>query len=450
MRILHVSDLHVGLLMNNFSLREDHEHILAQIVSLMDSLDVDALAVAGDLYDRSNPSAESVGVVDRFLAAAVNTGRAVFVTYGNHDSPERIGYASGLLNRQGLYLSPAFDREVRHYTIEDKDGPVVFWLIPFLRPSTVRHFFPDAQINSSTDAIRTVIDSLPLDPTVRNVALSHQFVVGSGFDPSVDIDSDKSRIGLASEGLTLDVQVGGIDFVDASVYDPFDYVALGHVHRAYSVGRNEVRYSGSPLRFSLSDAELASDKYALLVDIGAKEHDGKTQVKVQEILLHPLHDVRAIRGTLEELTSEEVVSAAPADDYLRVTLTDERTPVDARIRLRAHYPNVMQVIADNAYTRASGMRNQTANVEERSPKELFAELFERQVGRPMSRTQAQEFARALARAQDKNNDTQEHVANTDEKSTGKADANDSDTGPADVSKKDANENSVTEQAGGAR
>lgn len=409
MRILHVSDLHVGLLMNGFSLREDHEHILGQIVSLMGSLDVDALVVPGDLYDKTTPSAESVGVVDRFLEDAVATGKSVFVTCGNHDSPERIGYASDLLSRQGLFLSPAFDGTVRHFQLEDEHGPVVFWLIPFLRPSTVRYFFPDAQIDSYTDALRVVVDSLPLDPEVRNVALSHQFVVGSGFDPVPDTEGREAGRGLAGDGLTLDIQVGGLDTVDVGVYDPFDYVALGHVHRACRVRRDEVRYSGSPLRFSLADAELSSIKQALLVDLGPKA-GGKAEVRVDGIPLTPLHDVRAIRGTLEELTSPEVVAACPSDDYLRVTLTDEHAPEDAFARLKAHYPNVMQLLYDNSFTRAAGTGGQAPHTEGRSPEELFSELFERQVGRPMSQTQEDAFSTELARVREGGDGAGEKVA----------------------------------------
>ncbi len=392
MRLLHVADLHVGKTMSGFSLREDHKHILRQICDQVRDLHADALLVPGDLYDKSAPSNESVAVVDRFLSEAARCA-PVFVTGGNHDAAERIGYGARLLAREGLYLSPVYDGTIAHYTLQDEYGPVTFWLIPFLKPSYVRRYYPDEEIGDYTDMMRVALAHCDIDRTQRNVALSHQFVTGDNFNPMAD---------YLAKHPDADIEVGGLNNIDASAYDPFDYVALGHIHKAHEVGRPSVRYCGSPLRFSADADQLADEKTITVVDLGPKEPgQAWAQVEVSTVPFRPLHDVRAIKGPLEELVKAEVVDAAPADDYLRVTITDEVPPVDALARLHACYPNILEFLVDNTSTRAAGVGGaDLGSVDvERSLPDLFDEFFRAQNDRDMSEGQRLAVATALEKCE---------------------------------------------------
>lgn len=380
MRFLHLSDLHVGKRVNEFPMLEDQRHILRQVVDLAVERAADAVLIAGDLYDKSAPSAEAVALVDWFLDALVGAGLKVLAVAGNHDSAERVAYASGLLARQGVHLSPVYDGRIASVSLPDAFGEVTFWLVPFLKPASVRPFFSDVQVETYTDALRTALGSCAIDPAQRNVVLSHQFVT-CGAEPTERTDSELS--------------LGGIDNVDASVYDLFDYAALGHVHRPQRVGRDEVRYAGSPLKYSFS--EIPGTKSVPVVDLGPK---GSVSIELVELV--PLHDMRRIHGPLEALVDPSVVGGADPADYLRVILTDEQPVLDALARLRAVYPNVMAVEYDNARTRATGGRGEEAalcDVDERSPFELFSAFYERQNGAALSEGQCRVVREALEEAQ---------------------------------------------------
>ncbi len=432
MRLLHVADLHVGMLMGGISLVRDHEHVLRQIVDLVSRERADALLVPGDLYDKSLPSATAVEIVSSFLTAAAQTGARVFVTCGNHDAPERIGYLAPLLARQGVFVAGPYEGTVPHHTVVDAWGPVTFWLIPFIKPSMVRRYFPDEQIETYTDALRCVISHCDIDRSQRNVALSHQFVTSSGFNPMRDYL-------LQHPEMASRVQVGGLNNVDVSVYDPFDYVALGHIHRRQRVGRDGVWYAGSPLKFSTSDEEMRDQKTATLVELGpapaagagdfqgaeaavrtpvgeggtsspeaasepspeAAAARGWAHVDVRAIPLTPLHDVRPLRGELADLVDPKVVAQNDAvDDYLRVTLTDENPPVDALAQLHAVYPNIVQYLVDNARAHARGATGASdADVERRDPLELFQRFFEEQNGAPMDDAQTRLVAEELEKVE---------------------------------------------------
>lgn len=383
MRLLHVSDLHIGKRVNEFSMFDDQRYILGQIIDVMVERKVDALLIAGDVYDKSAPSSEAVALLDWFLGQVAATGTPVFMTAGNHDSAERVAYASALLARQNVFVSPVYDGTITHVVLSDEHGPVTFWLIPFLKPSAVRPYFPDAQIASYTDALRCAIDACDIDPRVRNVALAHQFVTWSGGE----VERSESELSL-----------GGMDNVDASVFDAFDYVALGHVHHPQRVGREEVRYSGSPLKYSFS--EIGRPKSMPLVELGAKgaatsqaAGDAKAGgcVAIELVPLVPMHDMRQIKGPLAELTSPDLTSELSEHerrDYLRVILTDEQPPLDAIGKLRAVYPNVMGIEYDNARSRAAGLEGAVAPEQQlANPLELFDEFYQRQNGSPMSEAQ---------------------------------------------------------------
>lgn len=367
MRFLHVSDLHIGKRLSEFSLADDQRHILSAILDVVRTRKADALLVAGDVYDKSAPSADAVALVDFFLARAAALGVPTFVSSGNHDSAERVAYGSSLFAQRNVMISPVYDGTVAHYTLEDEFGPVTFWLIPFLRPATVRAFFPEAHIDSYTDALRTVIEACDIDTAQRNVALAHQFVTAGGSAPEM----------AGSE-----VSVGGLDNVDASVFDTFDYVALGHIHRPQRVGRDEVRYSGSPLKYSIDEA--SHHKSAPLVELGPKGEPARIEL----VDMAPLHDVRMPRCTLDELCAPETLAAADPNDYVYAVLTDERETVEALPRLRACYPRLLGFRYENTRSKAAGLQGQTASLDSnRSPLEHFEEFFERQVGAPMSEEQ---------------------------------------------------------------
>ncbi len=382
MKLLHVSDLHIGKQVNEFPMLEDQRFILQRILDIIADRQVDALLIAGDIYDRSAPSAESVACADWFFSSVARTGAACFAIAGNHDSAERIAYGSSLFANQGVYLSPVYDGSIAKHTLEDEYGPVDFWLLPFLRPASVRHFFPDAAIETDySAALSTVVASCDIDPSRRNVALSHQFVTFAGAE-TLRSDSELS--------------LGGLDNVDARVFDAFDYVALGHIHRPQRIGRDTVRYSGSPLKYSAS--EIRYPKSAPLVTLNEKG-----SVDIELIPLAPLHDMREIRGPLAELTANDVVSglsAAERSDYIFAVLTDALPPIDALSSLRAVYPNVMAISYDNARTQADSPASRAQgpdidNIESIDPLDLFARFYEERNGEPMTPAQTELARKAL-------------------------------------------------------
>lgn len=402
MRLLHIADLHIGKRVCEFSMLEDQRHVLSQVIDMLGAHEADALLVAGDLYDKATPSAEAVALVDWFLSEVAETGVPAIVIPGNHDSAERVAYAGAMLARQGIHVAPVYDGTIRPIELADDDGPVRIWPIPFVRPATVRHFFPDEDISDYTDALRVVVGSCMLDRSVRNVAVAHQFVTAGATSPELS-DSE--------------VSVGGLDNVDAGVFSGFDYVALGHIHRPQRIGSDTVRYAGSILKYSFSEA--LGSKSAVLVELGApgadvdgapgadaaeagesdaagadmaragEGHASGARVSCELLPLEPLHDLRRIRGPLEALVAPDVVAAADAEDYLQVVLTDENPEVDAMARLRASYPNVMGIEYDNARTRAAGLAGTEAapDADASSPLELFEEFFERQNGTALSDAQ---------------------------------------------------------------
>lgn len=384
MRLLHVSDLHIGKRVNGMSMIEDQRFILEQISAIAREREVDALLLAGDIYDKASPSAEAVALFDAFLTAVARAGIRVLAVPGNHDSSERIAYAQGLLASQGVCFPPVFAGELQRVSLEDEHGPVNIWLIPFLKPGDVRRFFPDAEIGDDySAALRTALGAAEIDASSRNVAVSHQLVTAAGKSPERADD---------------EIKLGGIDNVDVSIYDAFDYVALGHVHRPQRVGRDTVRYSGSPLKYSFSEARY--DKSAVLVELGAKAEGAKVGecVTFSLVPLVPLHDMREVRMSLHELLDAGGADAEKAEDYLHVTLTDEHPQLDAMARVREVFPNAMSLDYDNAAILAQRERTRNAvDPDKLDTVELFAGFFEEQVGKPMDELQ-DEFMKKTVRA----------------------------------------------------
>lgn len=369
MKLFHLSDLHLGKRVNEFNMLEEQDHILRVILQLIDAERPDAALIAGDVYDKAVPAAEAVQLFDRFLCRLARRNVPVFLISGNHDSPERLAFASTLLQSSGVYISPVHDGAVRPIELHDAFGSVRIYLLPFLKPAHVRRFFPEAEIGSYTDALRTVIEQMAVDRSVRNLLVTHQFVTG------------------AERCESEELSVGGSDNVSAAVFDDFDYVALGHLHGPQSVGRETLRYCGSPLKYSFSEA--GQEKSVTVVELLEKG-----DVRVRTLPLTPRHDLREIRGTYMELMALSTYQGTATDDYLHITLTDEEDIPDAVAKLRVIYPNLMKLDYDNARTRRSGEIAAAEEQERKTPLELFEELYEKQNNRPLGEEQ-RGFARDL-------------------------------------------------------
>lgn len=380
MKVLHVSDLHIGKRVNGMSVLDDQRYILRQILDIAEKRQVSVLLIAGDVYDKASPSAEAVTVFDAFLTDAVAAGLRVLAIPGNHDSAERIAYAQGLLEKQGVCLPPVYAGEVERVELEDEHGPVEFWLLPFLKPGDVRRFFPDEEIGDDySAALRVVLGACAIDQGKRNVVLSHQLVTAYGTAPDRADD---------------EIKLGGMDNVDVSVYDAFDYVALGHVHRPQRVGRDTVRYSGSPLKYSFSEARY--DKSAALIELGEKKpgDDVGECVSFELIPLVPLHDVREVRGTLADVLAMGTALDA-SQDYLHITLSDEHPQLDAMAKIHEVFPNAMMLDYDNVTVLIDRPQTQlTADPDSMDTLDLFSAFYESQVGNPLDNEQ-RDFARKL-------------------------------------------------------
>ena len=362
MKLIHLSDLHIGKRVNEVSMIEDQAYILLQILRIIDEEKADAVLIAGDVYDKSVPSAEAVTLFDDFLCRLAKRNKPVLIISGNHDSPERLAFGNRLLELGGIHISPVYDGNVRTVTLADAHGEVVFWLLPFVKPAHVKRFYPDAGIESYTDACRVAVEQMGLDTGKRNVLLTHQFVTG------------------ASTCESEEISVGGSDNVDASVFADFDYVALGHIHGPQNIGSNRIRYCGTPLKYSFSEAD--HHKSVTLVRLGEK---GELSLELRP--LTPRHDLRQLRGTFAELTDKAFYEAAVTDDYLHIILTDEEDVAEAAGRLRQIYPNLMKLSYDNTRTRTTQVVGGAEDVQRKTPLELFEELYELQNNQSMSQEQ---------------------------------------------------------------
>ena len=368
MKFIHLSDLHLGKRVNECSMLEDQRHILGEILRIVDREAPDAVLIAGDVYDKSVPSAEAVALLDDFLVRLAGRDLQVLLISGNHDSPERLAFGGRLMAERGVHIAPVYDGRVAPVTLTDEYGPVRVYLLPFVKPSHVRRCFPDRAVDTYTDALAAAIGAMGVDPALRNVLVTHQFVTGAA-----RCDSEE-------------VSVGGTDNVDVSVFAPFDYVALGHLHGPQTVGRETVRYCGTPLKYSFSEA--GQHKSATVVELGEK---GTTAVRT--VPLVPLRDLVELRGTYEEVTFRGFYEGTGWQrDYVHITLTDEEDVPNAVGKLRVIYPNLMKLDYDNRRTRAGISLEGAEEVARRSPLELLEEFYEKQNGQPMGEEQ-----RAFAR-----------------------------------------------------
>lgn len=370
MKLIHLSDLHIGKRVNDFSMLDEQEYILTRIINIVDEQKPDAVIIAGDVYDKSVPAAEAVSLFDDFLVRLSKRTLTVFVISGNHDSAERIAFGSRLMTGSGVYMSPVYRRSIKPVTLTDDYGEVDFYMLPFIKPVHVRLELPDREINSYSDAVGAAIEEMGVDTSKRNVIITHQLVTGAARCESEDIS------------------VGGTDNVDASVFDPFDYVALGHIHRPQSITRETIRYCGTPLKYSFS--ESGDEKSVTVVEL--KE---KGSVEISTVPLTPLHDMRELRGTYDELTLRANYENTPKDDYLRITLTDENDIPDVMGKLQIIYKNLMRVDYDNTRTRRNEIITGAEDVSEKSPLELFSEFYSQQNNQPMTEEQKNYMAELI-------------------------------------------------------
>ena len=351
MKLLHLSDLHLGKRVNEFSMLEDQKYILNQILQIVTNEQVNTVLIAGDVYDKSVPSAQAVTLFDDFLTRLEALECTVLLIAGNHDSPERLAFGAHLLQKSRVYLSPVFDGRLTCCTLNDEYGELDVWLMPFLKPSVVRPFYPEDTMESYQDAAAVVLRSNPPHQGRRSILVAHQFVTG------------------AKTGGSEELSVGGAENIDAALFAAYDYVALGHIHSPQRVGRETVRYCGSPLKYSLSEAR--GTKSVTLITFN---QPGEIDIKLCP--LTPLHDLRTIRGTYDEVTARTFYEGTATDDYLHITLTDETEVLDAVGKLRSIYPNVMRVDYDNTRTRAGASMPEATVQDEATPMELFCRFFE--------------------------------------------------------------------------
>lgn len=438
MKLLHISDLHIGKRVNEFSMIEDQKYILRQILTIADQQQADGVMIAGDIYDKPVPSAEAVQVFDWFLTELADRGKKVYAVSGNHDSAERIAFGAQLMRGRGVYVSPVYRGETAKYTLTDAYGEMNIYLLPFIKPAVVRHALEgltdtdadfmqeevlsdaaekekpskvllgscyetekSSEVSSEScyetekpskvssescyekekpskvspesyhDAVKIAIERMNVDTSKRNILIAHQFVTGAG-----RCDSEE-------------VSVGGLDNVESEVFDAFDYVALGHIHSPQFIKRETLRYCGTPLKYSFSEAD--QEKSVTLVEFAEKGN-----IQLSTVPLVPLRDMRRIRGTYLEVTARTFYQEFNTEDYVQVTLTDEEDIPDGLQKLRIIYPNLMRLEYDNSRTKQSHMIERAEDIEQKSEQELFAEFYELQNNQPMNTEQAAFVAQLIA------------------------------------------------------
>ncbi len=376
MRLLHLGDLHLGKSLGEFDLTQDQEYILNQILEIIEKQSVDAVLIAGDVYDRAVPSEAATKLLDDFLCRLAARKVKTFVISGNHDSDERLNFGSSLFEANQIYISAKFDGRLYKKTMEDEFGEADIWLLPFVKASQVKHFFPEDRIESYDDAVRAVLSHAEIDRKRRNVLVAHQFVAGKGEDPAPG----------GSEGVSV-MSVGLVEKVGYGCFDAFDYVALGHIHSPQRVGREEVRYSGSPLKYSLS--EVNNEKSVPIITLREK---GETEIEL--VPLVPMRDMRHIRGTMKTLLDKKNIKAP--EDFIYVTLTDEDIVNEAMGIFQQYYPNTVRIDYDNSRTRETEQVDIAGIAENKSFSELIRDFYRLVYGCEIS-GEEMEVMRAAAR-----------------------------------------------------
>lgn len=398
MKLLHLADLHIGKRVNEFSMIEDQTYILTKIMNIIVEEKPQGIILAGDIYDKSVPSAEAVQLFDDFLVRLSKHQLKVFVISGNHDSPERIAFGSQLMESSGVYMSPVYDGNIKPIILSDQGETIEIYMLPFIKPAHVRRYFPDAEINSYSDALKVALASINKTDKIQGTNISYNAQGIEGVNIRILITHQ--FVTGASRCESEDISVGGSDNVEATVFDGFDYVALGHIHRPQSVVRETIRYCGTPLKYSFSEAN--HKKSITVIETGMDEKNQiqttqiqmnqiqtnqKQKIQIRTIPLIPKRDMREIKGTYMEVTQKSFYEGTNLDDYIRVTLTDEEDIPAAINKLRIIYPNIMKLDYDNKRTKSNGYVEVTEYIEHKTPTQLFSELFEKQNNQEMTKEQ---------------------------------------------------------------
>ena len=363
MKFIHLSDLHLGKKLHESSLIEDQEYILNEILQIIDEEKPDGVILAGDIYDKSIPPVDAVELFDSFLVSLSKRNINTFVISGNHDSPERVSCGGKLMEKSNVYMAPVYSGEVKPISFEDEYGKINVYLLPFVKPSHIRRFYPDEKIESYSDAMRVAVENMNVDSTVRNVLVTHQFVTGAELSTSEDI------------------AVGGTDNIDGTIFKSFDYVALGHIHRPQNVGSERIRYCGTPLKYSFS--EVKQEKSVTAVQL-----DEKGSLKVETIPLEPLYDMAELKGTFDEVTSSDYIGRKEhKNDYVHIILTDEEDVPNAMGRLRNYYNKLLWLSYDNKRTSQEQLVEADENADKKDPLDVFADFYEQRNNKPMTQEQ---------------------------------------------------------------
>ncbi|MCI8592244.1 MAG: exonuclease SbcCD subunit D [Lachnospiraceae bacterium] len=355
MKFLHLGDLHLGKALSNFDLIEDQRYILDQILHIAEKEAVDGVLIAGDVYDKSVPSEAAMRLLDDFLIKLAQKKRKVFMVSGNHDSDDRLNFGSALFVLNEIYISAVFDGTLHKQSFADQDTQIDIYMLPFVKASQVRHYYPDEDIENYEDAVRTIIRNTPIDKNKKNLLVAHQFVSGKGADPAF---AGSESIGTQS--------VGMVEKIGYDCFEGFDYVALGHIHSPQRVGRDEIRYAGSPLKYSLSEAN--NEKSVPLITVSAEE-----RVKIELVPLKPMRDMRHIKGTIKELLDKKNIKAP--EDFIYATLTEEDIINDAMGIFQQIYPNTVRIDYDNSHTREIEQVDISRIAENRSFPELIGDFY---------------------------------------------------------------------------
>lgn len=362
MKVMLLSDLHLGKKLNEFSMLDDQHFILQEVLEFIDEHKPDGLIIAGDVYDKATPSTEAVRLLDWFINQVASRKLHLFMISGNHDSADRLAFGSSLFKSHQVHIAEGFREPVKPIVWQVDDVLAHVYLLPFIKPVQVRAVWPDKVINSYDDALKAVIEEIELNESVCNILVAHQYVAGATLTESDDLI------------------IGGLDQVSVSHFDGFDLVALGHLHGPQSIGRDQVRYAGAPLKYSFSEA--LHHKSIPLITI-----DCDKQVKTELLRLTPKRDLRVIRGPFAAITDREVYRQGNQEDYVHITLTDELDIPDALNKLRAIYPNIMKLTYDNRRTKENQVLTGSEIVHQQSPFEMFSDFYEKQNNQPMDERQ---------------------------------------------------------------
>lgn len=363
MRFMHLSDLHLGKKVNGYSMIEDQKYIINNILEIIDNENIESVIIAGDVYDKSVPPVDAVELFNDFLEELENRNLYVFVISGNHDSPERIAFGNSFMRKSKIFFSPVYNGEINEIELNDEYGKINIWMLPFIKPLNVRKVYEDKVINTYNDAVKIVIDNLKIDTNERNIMITHQFVTGAERTDSEEIS------------------VGGSDNIDVSNFDKFDYTALGHIHRPQNCKSERVRYSGTPLKYSFSEAK--DKKSATIIDI--KE---KNNISIKTVPFKPLRDMVEIKGKYGDIMRLDFYKdTSYMEDYMHIILTDEEDIPDVITKLRAVYHNIMKVDYDNMRTRTFNQVKEIENIESFSPFELFSDFYKQQNNQSMNEEQ---------------------------------------------------------------